>query len=64
MVYDTKWYEMDIKTRKTFVLMIQRSQKKVGVTAGKFYYLGHESFRQVLSNSFSFYLLLRNIYGN
>lgn len=59
----TDWYTKSIKIQKAGGLLVLRAQKRVGITAGKFYTLSYETYRQSLQSIFSYYLILRKVYG-
>lgn len=59
---DTDWYSKSSKIQKASQLLILRAQKRVGITAGKFYMLSYETYRQSLQSIVSYYLILRKVY--
>lgn len=58
----TNWYLKSLSVQKASQLMLLRAQKRVGITAGKFYTLSYETYRQSLQSIVSYYLILRKVY--
>lgn len=59
----TDWYTKSKRTQLAGALMVLRAQKRVGITAGKFYTLSYETYRLSLQSIVSYYLILRRVYG-
>ncbi|XP_015602816.1 odorant receptor 13a isoform X1 [Cephus cinctus] len=58
--YFTKWYQFGKERRGEIQLMLLRSQKLIGITAGKFYLMSLENFNVILSTSMSYFMVLRS----
>ena len=58
-IYDTNWYELPAKLRKIIYFMAMRANKPIYLTAGQFYALNIEDFKNVLKASFSYFSVLR-----
>ncbi|XP_055593537.1 odorant receptor 22c-like [Uranotaenia lowii] len=59
VIYCYPWYREPVQIQKQIRLMIQRSQRKVGITAAKFYFVDIVRFGQVVQASYSYYLILK-----
>ncbi|XP_058819283.1 odorant receptor 22c-like [Topomyia yanbarensis] len=57
--YCYPWYLEPVPVQKEIQRMIQRSQRKVGITAAKFYFVDIVRFGQVVQASYSYYLILK-----
>ncbi|XP_038113196.1 odorant receptor 85b-like [Culex quinquefasciatus] len=64
VIYDTKWYDAPLDIQQNILLMLQMSQKRVGLTAGKFYYADMESFAELVNESYSYYLIMKKMLDN
>ncbi|GAB0092958.1 hypothetical protein DMENIID0001_080100 [Sergentomyia squamirostris] len=62
--YDCGWLNAPPELQKHIILIIQRSQRPLGVTASKFYYISIESFAKALSSAISYFTLLHSLYEN
>ncbi|XP_035899159.1 uncharacterized protein LOC118506317 [Anopheles stephensi] len=58
-VYDSDWYKFSVSMRRKLRLLLQRSQKPLGVTAGKFRFVNVAQFGKMLKMSYSFYVVLK-----
>uniref|UniRef100_A0A240PJY3 Uncharacterized protein n=1 Tax=Anopheles atroparvus TaxID=41427 RepID=A0A240PJY3_ANOAO len=58
-VYDCEWYKFSISMRRNMRLLLQRSQKPLGITAGKFRFVNVAQFGKMLKMSYSFYVVLK-----
>lgn len=58
-IYSYPWYKEPVAIQKEIQLMILRSQKKIGITAAKFYFVDIERFGMVVQASYSYYLILK-----
>ncbi|XP_049294270.1 odorant receptor 30a-like [Anopheles funestus] len=58
-IYDSDWHKFPVSTRRKLQLLLQRSQKPVGVTAGKFRFVNVAQFGKMLKMSYSFYVVLK-----
>ncbi|CRK95825.1 CLUMA_CG009277, isoform A [Clunio marinus] len=62
--YDIKFYNYSTKVQKMVMLIIMRSQdKKIEVTAGKFYTANLESFGNALKTSIGYFTFMKSIYA-
>lgn len=62
--YYSCWYEFEPKFRKLLVLFIQRSQKPLELTAGGFFTMSLDMFTTILSRSYSYVAVLRQMYAD
>uniref|UniRef100_A0A3F2ZDE9 Odorant receptor n=1 Tax=Lutzomyia longipalpis TaxID=7200 RepID=A0A3F2ZDE9_LUTLO len=64
-LYQTKWYEMELKEQKILLLMMKMSQRSLGIKVAGMYDINFVMFMQVLKVSFSYctilYTLILNI---
>ncbi|XP_055700499.1 odorant receptor 13a-like [Phlebotomus papatasi] len=60
--YESEWFNTPVTVQKEIILIIQRSNHSVGITAAKFYYISIESFAKALSSAISYFTLLQTIY--
>ncbi|XP_077288108.1 odorant receptor 67c-like [Arctopsyche grandis] len=58
------WFMYGKEFRKLVILIIQRAQKPLGLTAGKFFYISMESFSKISSATTSYFMLLRAVREN
>ncbi|XP_052861557.1 putative odorant receptor 92a [Anopheles cruzii] len=58
-VYDSEWYRFPNPMRHKLRLLLQRAQKPVGITAGKFRFVNVAQFGKMLKMSYSFYVVLK-----
>ncbi|XP_035784204.1 odorant receptor 4-like [Anopheles albimanus] len=58
-VYDSNWYAFPNSTRHKLRLLLQRAQKPVGITAGKFRFVSVAQFGKMLKTSYSVYVVLK-----
>ncbi|XP_065094650.1 uncharacterized protein LOC135715202 [Ochlerotatus camptorhynchus] len=58
-IYSYPWYMEPVAVQKEIQLMILRSQKKIGITAAKFYFVDIGRFGMVVQASYSYYLILK-----
>ncbi|XP_052895468.1 uncharacterized protein LOC128302644 [Anopheles moucheti] len=56
------WYNQSITVQKQILFMINRSQKPIILTAGKLFYANVLQFGEMVQKSYSFYLVLKNIF--
>nr|XP_015839868.1 PREDICTED: odorant receptor 46a, isoform A-like [Tribolium castaneum] len=59
-VYMGNWYKYDIKSRKTLLILMERSKKPCIVTAGKVLDLSLVTFTTILRRSYSLLAVLKN----
>ncbi|XP_068081897.1 odorant receptor 49b-like [Anabrus simplex] len=59
--YDSEWYNASLRYRHLVRFLIQRAQRPPEITAGKFFALSLERFKQVVQVSYSYFtVLMRN----
>lgn len=58
-IYCYPWYLEPVPVQKAIQLMILRSQRKIGITAAKFYFVDIGRFGVVVQASYSYYLILK-----
>uniref|UniRef100_A0A182WGZ8 Uncharacterized protein n=1 Tax=Anopheles minimus TaxID=112268 RepID=A0A182WGZ8_9DIPT len=56
------WYDQSITVQKQILFMIQRSQKPIILTAGKLFEANVLQFSEMVQKSYSFYLVLKNVF--
>ncbi|XP_058796035.1 odorant receptor 9a-like isoform X2 [Phymastichus coffea] len=61
-VYQSRWYALDVPTKRKVNMMILRSQRPLKMTAGSFYVLSLPNFTKILKTSMSFLSLFKAIY--
>ncbi|XP_074037331.1 odorant receptor 46a [Leptinotarsa decemlineata] len=61
--YNFKWFESDLKARKTITIIMERSKKPMLLTAGKFSVLSLQSYTSVMRTSYSYFALLQTLYS-
>nr|ALD51491.1 odorant receptor 35 [Locusta migratoria] len=59
--YSSGWVGAVPQLQRALVFVICRTQRPLGLTAGKFYYVSRESFVSLMSASYSYYALLRQV---
>ncbi|XP_077294915.1 odorant receptor 67c-like [Arctopsyche grandis] len=57
--FECTWNNYGKTFRKMLVLILQRAQKPVGLTVGKFYYISMERFAKICSAAASYFTVLR-----
>nr|WGO81768.1 olfactory receptor 93 [Microplitis mediator] len=57
--YNTDWYDLDIKTRKSIIIIVSQALKPVIFTSGYFVTLSLELFKNVIKLSYSIYNFLQ-----
>nr|ARO70225.1 Odorant Receptor 13 [Dendrolimus punctatus] len=57
-----KWYEMDIKSKKTILTIMIRARKPQRLTAYKFSVISYGSFSKIISTSWTYFTILRTVY--
>ncbi|XP_058819064.1 odorant receptor 85b-like isoform X2 [Topomyia yanbarensis] len=62
-IYSFRWYDAPISVQKKAMLISARSQKIVGVTAFKFYFVSIEQFGKAVQTTYSFYLVMKNLFN-
>ncbi|XP_053668934.1 odorant receptor 49b-like [Anopheles marshallii] len=59
-VYDCYWYERSVSIQRKLRMVLQRAQKPVGISAGKFCFVDIEQFGNMAKTSYSFYIVLKD----
>ncbi|EDS39719.1 conserved hypothetical protein [Culex quinquefasciatus] len=58
-IWNSHWIKLPVDVRKGLAMMLQRAQKKEGLTAAKFFFMDVERFGRVLQTSYSIYVVLK-----
>ncbi|ALC39034.1 Or30a [Drosophila busckii] len=61
--YETNWMDYSIETQKTLKFLIMRSQKPLAILVGGVYPMNLKMLQSLLNVIYSFFTLLRRIYG-
>ncbi|XP_050665418.1 odorant receptor 67c-like [Leptidea sinapis] len=61
--YDSKWYNLNPKCRRSLAFLIQRSQKPIAFTAMKFTNISLVTYSAILTRSYSYFALLYTMYS-
>ncbi|XP_055837451.1 odorant receptor 49b [Episyrphus balteatus] len=61
--YETNWFEFEIPTQKFVMLLILRAQKPCSLMVGNVHPMNLETFQSLLNVSYSYFTLLKRIYG-
>ncbi|KAI8127517.1 Odorant receptor 49b [Lucilia cuprina] len=61
--YDTEWFTFEISTQKNIQLLILRAQKPCSIKVGNMYLMTLELFQALLNASYSYFTLLKRVYG-
>ncbi|XP_059049030.1 odorant receptor 4-like [Achroia grisella] len=61
-VYESGWYNCDIRSRRALLLMLERSQRPLYFTALKFSPITLNTYRSILTTSYSYFTLLYTAY--
>ncbi|KFB47530.1 putative odorant receptor Or5 [Anopheles sinensis] len=59
-VYDCYWYQRSVSIQKKLKMILQRAQKPVAISAGKFCAVDVERFGNMAKMSYSFYIVLKD----
>lgn len=62
-VWNTKWYTQSPKVRRHFTFIMTCGQKRIGISAGKFYLISLNSFLSVVRAGISYFTLMRQVYS-
>ncbi|XP_062538318.1 odorant receptor 67c-like [Armigeres subalbatus] len=62
-IYNTKWYGRAAADSRLLLLMLMRSNRVVAITAAKFFYLNRSTFGVTLKTAFSYFTLMRRVFG-
>nr|AST36400.1 putative odorant receptor OR42 [Cydia nigricana] len=57
------WYKMNQKTQKVLLMLITRTRKPTRLTAFKYSVICYEGFTKIISNSWSYFTILRTVYS-
>ncbi|XP_063382844.1 putative odorant receptor 85d [Cydia fagiglandana] len=57
------WYKMNLKTQKVLLILMIRAHKPTRLTAYKYSVICYEGFTKIISNSWSYFTILRTIYS-
>ncbi|KAL1378574.1 hypothetical protein pipiens_015504 [Culex pipiens pipiens] len=58
-IYRSEWIQMPVDVQKGLAMMLQRAQKRQGLTAAKFFYMDVERFGRVAQTSYSIFVVLK-----
>ncbi|EDW63258.1 odorant receptor 30a [Drosophila virilis] len=61
--YESNWTDLDIETQKTLKFLIMRSQKPLAILVGGVYPMNLKMLQSLLNVIYSFFTLLRRVYG-
>ncbi|XP_073821877.1 odorant receptor 30a-like isoform X3 [Musca autumnalis] len=61
--YESNWFDFDVSTQKTIKLFILRAQTPCAILVGKWYPMNLEMFQSLLNATYSYFTLLKRIYG-
>nr|AID61215.1 odorant receptor [Calliphora stygia] len=61
--YDTEWFTFEIPVQKNIQLLILRAQKPCSIKVGNMYLMTLELFQALLNASYSYFTLLKRVYG-
>ncbi|XP_053667120.1 odorant receptor 33b-like [Anopheles marshallii] len=61
-LYDCNWSDFDRERKKNIAFMILRTQCQVGLTAAKFRLVNMEQFGAMLNMSYSFFVVLKDVF--
>ncbi|XP_035784205.1 odorant receptor 49b-like [Anopheles albimanus] len=59
-VTDSLWYRRSVSVQMKLRMVLQRAQKPVGISAGKFCFVDVEQFGNMAKMSYSFYIVLKD----
>nr|AGS08021.1 odorant receptor 1 [Culex quinquefasciatus] len=58
-IHRSEWIQMPVDVQKGLAMMLQRAQKREGLTAAKFFYMDVERFGRVAQTSYSIFIVLK-----
>ncbi|XP_029722550.2 odorant receptor 67c-like [Aedes albopictus] len=61
-IYNTHWHLRMATERRLLLFMLMRSDRPVGITAAKFFYLNRSTFAVAMKTAFSFFTIMRRFY--
>ncbi|XP_058817630.1 odorant receptor 63a-like [Topomyia yanbarensis] len=59
-MYGYPWYQESVEMQKGAILVIQRAQRKSGITAAKFYFVNVARLGSMMQATYSYYLILKD----
>ncbi|ETN66660.1 putative odorant receptor [Anopheles darlingi] len=59
-VTDSLWYRRSVSVQRKLRMVLQRAQKPLGISAGKFCFVDVEQFGNMAKMSYSFYIVLKD----
>ncbi|XP_039437188.1 uncharacterized protein LOC120418776 [Culex pipiens pallens] len=59
-IWNSKWIGLPVDVQKGLAMMLQRAQKKAGLTAAKFCFMDIERFARVAQSSYSVFVILKD----
>ncbi|XP_021694420.1 odorant receptor Or2 isoform X2 [Aedes aegypti] len=62
-VYNSNWYMRMPAERRLLWFMKLRSDRPVGITAVKFFFVNRSTFAEAMKTAFSFFTIMRRFYG-
>ncbi|XP_045518582.1 odorant receptor 67c-like [Pieris brassicae] len=62
-IFNSKWYNAELKIKKSLYIVLLRSQKPCTLTAAKFATLNLRAFTTILSTAWSYFALLKTLYN-
>ncbi|XP_050667232.1 putative odorant receptor 92a [Leptidea sinapis] len=62
--YNNKWYNRNASYRRTILFVMKRSQEPCGLTSLKYSPITLNTFAKVVSTTWSYFSLIRNLYGD
>ncbi|XP_055703606.1 odorant receptor 33b-like [Phlebotomus papatasi] len=63
VLYSTNWYDMNLKDRKSFMIILGVTQKAYGMKAGGMYNVNIYTFVQILKIALSWSTLILTLYA-
>lgn len=57
-IFCSNWYEMTIPEQKMLMVMLQKSQEPIYISAGGFFNISLETFVYIIKTGFSFFTFL------
>ncbi|KAL0821159.1 hypothetical protein ABMA28_005778 [Loxostege sticticalis] len=58
----SKWYDIDMSSKKTILIIMTRCRKQQQLTAYKFSVISYGSFTKIISTSWSYFTILKTVY--
>lgn len=63
MAFEQEWWEEDVHFQKKTLFIIERSQKPAVLVARGFGAVSLESFSDIMTKSYQFFVCLRHVYS-